>query len=284
MCHPRRLILLLLSLVSRNKSRVVGYQSSFHSIRSIKPRISRRTSRFLHDTRPNEIASSAFPLLATDPFIESDTSNDKQLSADSIFFDIEIQGTPVGRLIFHLTNPSPLPLHAENVIQLAKGSRRGIDPNAHYEGCEFDYSPATIEDGMGRYRWGHSLRGRGRNAIGRADQAIVDRENQLQATHSCFGGPYYRVEYTLPDEETDPGVFLTVPVLGPGHGSSKFSIVRVGESPKEWQERLLINSGVIGKLDPSCIEVLYTMARQRIGPPKVSKAGAMESGEELDID
>ena len=108
----------------------------------------------------------------------------------------------------------------------------------------------------------------------------MDRENQLQSTHSCFGGQYYGDKYIPSDDETDPDVILTVPVLGPGHGSSKFSIVRVGESPKEWQERLLLNSGAIGKLDPSCLDVLHMMARQRVGPPKVSKAGAFKSGEQ----
>jgi hypothetical protein len=207
------------------------------------------------------------------------TSNDgnkdpHQISADAIYFDIEVAGNSVGRLMFHLTNPSPLPLHTENLIQLAKGSRRGIDPKAHYVGCEFDYSPATVEDGMGRYRWGHQLRGRGRNAVGRADQPIADPENQLKNTHSCFGGQYYGVKYV--EEEGDPAILLTVPILGPGHGSSKFSIVRVGESPKEWRERLLLNAGVIGRMDSSSLEVLHAMARQRMGPPTVVAAGVWE--------
>jgi hypothetical protein len=197
-----------------------------------------------------------------------------KLSANSIYFDIEVTNQPLGRLIFHLTNPSPLPLHAENVIQLAKGSRRGIDPKAHYVGCEFDYTPNSVEDGMGRYRWGHPLKGRNRNAIGRADVPIVDPESQLKCTHSCFGGQYYGDLFQ--EESDDPGVVLTVPIVGPGRGSSKFSIVRVGESPREWRERLLINSGVIGRLDPSCLDVLHAMARQRVGPPTVSGAGVHE--------
>lgn len=199
------------------------------------------------------------------------------LSSNSVFFDIEVAGTPIGRLVFNLTTPSPLPLHAENFIQLAKGSRRGIDPKAHYVGCEFDYSPASVEDGMGRYRWAHQLRGRGRNAVGRADQAINDPENQLKNTHSCFGGQYYGNQYAeeyLSDD--DPGVMLTVPVIGPGRGSSKFSIVRVRESPQEWQERLLINAGVIGRMDPSSLGVLHAMARQRMGPPTIVQAGVLE--------
>ena len=197
------------------------------------------------------------------------------LSADSIYFDIEIQDTPIGRLVFHLTNPSPLPLHAENIIQLSKGSRRSIDPKAHYVNCEFDFSPASVEDGMGRYKWGHQLRGRGRNAIGRADEPIVDIPNQLKHSHSIFGGQYYGDEWFY---SNDPDVLLTVPILGPGHGTSKFSIIRVGESPKEWRERLLINAGVIGRMDPSSLEVLHMMARQRVAPPKVVEAGVLPLG------
>ena len=151
----------------------------------------------------------------------------------------------------------------------------GIDPKAHYVGCEFDYSPASVEDGMGRYRWGHQLKGRGRNAVGRADQPISDPESQLECTHSCFGGQYYGEEYKEIDD--DPGVFLTVPVVGPGYGSSKFSVVRVGESPKEWKERLLINSGIIGRMDASSLDVLHAMARQRMGPPTVVAAGIVET-------
>ena len=191
-----------------------------------------------------------------------------------IYFDIEIQNTPIGRLVFHLTNPSPLPLHAENIIQLVKGSRRSIDPKAHYVNCEFDFSPASVEDGMGRYKWGHQLRGRGRNAIGRADEPIVDIPNQLKHSHSIFGGQYYGDEWFY---SNDPDVLLTVPILGPGHGTSKFSIIRVGESPKEWRERLLINAGVIGRMDPSSLEVLHMMARQRVAPPKVVEAGVLTS-------
>ena len=207
---------------------------------------------------------------------ENETTPKNVVSADNVWFDIEVAGVEIGRLLFRLENPSPLPLHTENIIQLAKGSRRGIDPKAHYVGCSFDFSPATIEDGMGRYRWGHQLVGRGRNAIGRADQPISDPDNQLKHTHSCFGGQYYGVRFDPKDlEDDDPAVFLTVPVVGPGRGSSKFSIVRVGESPKEWGERLLMNAGVIGRMDPSSLEVLHRMARQSKGPPTVVRAGVL---------
>ena len=204
---------------------------------------------------------------------DSDDTSDGRISADQVFFDIEVANQPVGRLVFTLTNPSPLPLHTENLIKLCKGERRGIDPKAHYIGCEFDFSPATVEDGMGRYRWGHVMKGRGRNAIGRADAAIVDHENEAKHQHSCFGGQYYGDKYI--EIDNDPGVLLTVPIVGPGRGSSRFSIVRVGESPKEWGERLLLNCGVVGRLDPASIETLHAMARQRQGPPTITDAGVL---------
>ena len=208
---------------------------------------------------------------------DCDTDDRFVISADSIYFDIEVANKSVGRLVFHLTNPSSLPKHAENIIQLAKGSRRGLDPRAHYVGCEFDFSPATVEDGMGRYRWSHQLKGRGRNGIGRSNERISDPDSQARCCHSTFGGKYYGDLYT--EIEDDPGVLLTVPVVGPGYGSSKFSIVRVKESPKEWKETLLLNSGVIGRLDRSSLKVLQAMARQQIGPPTIVAGGIFDFGE-----
>lgn len=197
------------------------------------------------------------------------SSTEADITPTQVYMDLEIGDTPIGRLVFSLCNPSPLPLHTENLVTLLKGSRRSIDPLAHYVGCTFDFSPATIEDGLGRYRWGHVCKGRGRNAIGRPDEPIVDAENLLKSTHSCFGGQYYGQEYQ------DQEVVLTVPVAGPGRGSSRFSVVRVGESPPEWKERLLLNSGVVGTLEPTSLEVLHTMARQQVGPPKIVASGVL---------
>ena len=199
------------------------------------------------------------------------------VSSSKVYFDISVADEPLGRLVFHLANPSPLPLHTENLIQLAKGSRRGIDPLAHYVGCQFDFTPANIEDGQGRYRWSHICKGRGRNAVGKATEPIVDAPNQLASTYSCFGGQYYGSKYNEDDlDDDDPGVLLTVAIRGPRHGSSQFSIVRVKESPQEWGERLLLNSGVIGRMQPSSLGTLHAMARQRIGPPTVTACGTLD--------
>lgn len=133
---------------------------------------------------------------------------------------------------------------------------------------------------MGRYRWSHVLRGRNRNAIGRADQPIVDPANQLQCTHAVYGGQYYGDKYYSDVnnniDDDDPGVLLTVQVAGPGRGSSRWQLVRVGESPREWGERLLLNTGVIGRLI-SGIETVHVMARQRSGPPTVVGAGVLST-------
>lgn len=231
---------------------------------------------------PTPFSSSSSSSSSASP----DTPSKTLLTASTVYLDVAVQNEPVGRLVFHLpNNPPPLPLHAENFIQLCKGSRRGIDPKAHYVGCEFDFSPTTIEEPLkgngGRYRWAHSCKGRGRNAVGRTDQPLSDPASQLQSTHSCFGGQYYGIQYTEGDDDVDddndedPGVMLTVPVVGPGYGSSKFSIVRVGESPPEWRERLLLNAGVIGRMDPTSLEVLHTMARQTSGPPTIVGAGVL---------
>ena len=199
-----------------------------------------------------------------------------------MYFDIQVEDDKhLGRLVFELADPSPLPLHTENFVQLCLGSRRGIDPLAHYTGCEFDYSPATIEDGSGRYRWGHTLKGRGRNAIGRADQPIVEHPNQLlTCTHSCFGGQYYGIKYEDDNDNDDrqqqSNVVLAVPIVGPGRGSSRFSILRVGESPPEWRERLLLNCGVVGVLSYDSMGTLRAMARQRAGPPKIIASGMLD--------
>jgi hypothetical protein len=146
-------------------------------------------------------------------------------------------------------------------------------------GCEFQHSPQFVE-GFAQYRWGHLLKGRGRNAVGRAEERISDPENMRKCMHSVYGGQYYGLNYdrdvpTVGDR--DERVVLTVPLVGPGRGSTDLSIVRVGESPPEWKERLLLNSAVLGWLDPSSLETLRGMARQTQGAPKVVESGILAS-------
>lgn len=114
---------------------------------------------------------------------------------DQVYFDIEVEGHELGRLTFDLIDESVLPLHMNNLKKLCTGERRSIDPLAHYDGCTFDYSPSYIEDGSARYRWGHVMRGRGRNAVGDPSKTISDPASVRECAHDCFGGTYYGERY-----------------------------------------------------------------------------------------
>jgi len=100
------------------------------------------------------------------------SNDDDILSATKVYFDIAIatpkEEIPLGRLTFSLTpstHPYYLPLHTSNLVSLASSKRKSVDSKATYEGCTFQYSPAAIEDGSFRYKWGHVMIGNGRNAI-----------------------------------------------------------------------------------------------------------------------
>jgi len=247
--------------------------------------------------------------------ISSNDDDNASSLATKVYFDIAIS-TPkeeitLGRLTFNLTpstHPYYLPLHISNLVSLASSKRKSIDSKATYEGCTFQYSPAAIEDGSFRYKWGHVMIGNGRNAIqtklvsGKElgwDEPFSDPQRVKESSHSSFGGVYYGQSYQeiaelLAKDGQDVVVVLTVPIQGPGAGTSKFSIVRVSESPQEWGERLLHNSAIIGYLDcsaladgtsrddddveegdPTALDVLQAMARQKVGPPKIISSGVI---------
>lgn len=261
-------------------------------------------------TRGKRVAS----LIQSVQSSEGSTSDDQY---DKIYFDIGVKTQPnnqhgskilnVGRLWFNLTptnHPHYLPLHISNLCSLAASKRKAIDSKATYVGCTFQFSPATIDDGSFRYRWGHQCDGYGRNGIqaslasGRVtdwDEPFSDPERIKECAHDSFGGKYYGWRYdeisSLLSTEEGGGdtaaILLTVPIHGPGAGTSKFSIVRVSESPREWGERLLLNSAVIGFLDCTAnggfgddtddgrnsLQVLRAMAQQKIGVPTIVGCG-----------
>ena len=195
-----------------------------------------------------------------------------------IYFDIAIGGNSddseiIGRLVFNLNlSERLLPLHTENLVKLATGELRSLDPRCSYLKCQFKHSPQFVET-FPQYRWAHVMDGRGRNAIGRPTERIQDADSFRSCTRSIYGGAYYGLEYNddLLDN-SEEGVVLTVPLVGPYRGSTSFSIVRVGESPQEWRERLLLNSAVLGYLE-SGIRVLRELARQTNGPPIIVASG-----------
>ena len=261
--------------------------------------------------------SSAFKIQNTRPWSTQLHSSSIETCEDCtrVYFDVAVAApagdVPLGRLVFRVTPSSHrhhLPLHASNFLGLASGRRKAVDPAATYEGCAFQFSPATIEDGSFRYSWGHVCDGYGRNSIRTTsalgaetswDESFADPQRARECAHNCFGGTYYGQRYEeIADISTeDRGeavVALTVPIQGPGSGTSKFSIVRVGESPIEWRERLLLNSAVVGCLvcgargrfggasvedeeaAPTSLEVLRAMAQQRLGPPKIVNCGVAQ--------
>ena len=67
---------------------------------------------------------------------------------------------------------------------------------------------------------------------------------------------------------------LCLPMGGPGAGQSRFDIIRVGESPSTWGLRLLVNSGVIGRME-SGHETLVRIAAGR-GPSCIVDCGVLE--------
>jgi len=196
-------------------------------------------------------------------------------STTRIFFDISVEEESLGRIVFTIPDPDILPLHTENLIKLCSQERRSIDPRCCYVKCNFSFSPQFIE-GFPQYRWAHFLGGRGRNAVGRPEEKISDPGSLRKCTHSIYGGAYYGLSYDEIPGNEESAVVLTVPLAGPARGSTGLSIVRVGASPQEWRERLLLNSAVLGWMEPESNGVLLAMARQKIGPPTVSDSGIIE--------
>jgi len=191
-----------------------------------------------------------------------------------IFFDIAVCDQELGRIVFNLKDSERiLPLHHENLVKLVTGAVRSIDNRCSYVNCSFKHSPQFVET-FPQYRWAHTLQGRGKNAV--REDRISDPQHLKNCQHSVYGGVYYGLEYgAAEDFENGEGVVLTVPLVGAYRGSTSFSIVRVGESPQEWRERLLIESAVLGVLE-SGIDVLREMARQTSGPPTVVASGMVE--------
>jgi hypothetical protein len=209
--------------------------------------------------------------------LSTTSSDDSTIQHDSpkkIYLDIAVADEPIGRLVFVLPQPESIfPLHTENLLKLVSQERRSIDPMCHYIKSEFSYSPQFIE-GVAQYRWAHVLPGRSRNAVGRPTERIADPGSMNQHSHSIYGGTYYGLPYeSIPSPDA---AVLTVPMTGPGRGSTALSIVRVAESPKEWRERLLLNSVVLGWMDTSSMDTLLLMARQTRGPPTVIDSGILD--------
>ena len=232
-----------------------------------------RTKNKLRSINRKDFSTQNLSGVNVNDSFNSDGDNLEQKTESKIYFDISIDGEEIGRMVFNIASVQEniLPLHTENLIKLCGEDLKSIDPKCSYLKCAFKHSPQFVET-MPQYRWAHVLDGRGRNAVGRAVDRISDPDGIRSCTHSCYGGVYHGLNY----DETmgQGGVVISVPLVGAYRGSTSFSIVRVGESPQEWREKLLLNSAVLGWLE-SGIEVLHTMARQTRAPPIVSGSGRL---------
>ena len=136
---------------------------------------------------------------------------------------------------------------------------------------------------------GACSRWKGEECGGEADRTDCGPDGLRNCAHSVYGGVYYGLKYRDGEGDEDgsgngddqlgkmgdavgAGVVLSVPLVGAYRGSTSFSIVRVGESPQEWRERLLLNSAVLGYLE-SGMDVLHQMARQTEGAPTIISSG-----------
>lgn len=260
----QHLMLLLLCLFALS--------SAFQASTSSLPSLPRSQTGFTLRHRKR----APFSLFSSTDIIESTETT-------SVYFDISIANTSIGRLVFHLVpsnHPNHLPVHTSNFLSLVSSSRIGIDPKATYKRCEFQYAPSSVEDGSMRYRWGHVCDGP--NVQVKEEEVQDANRSLIRCKQSCVGGTYYGMSYEdvlqMIEESITCGtatereaVLLTVPTTL----STKFSVVRVSESPREWGERLLLNTVVIGYLDCESLDVLKTMARQRIGVPKIVDCGVV---------
>jgi len=165
--------------------------------------------------------------------------------------DLEIEGQPAGRLTFNL-RPDLCPKTVANFLALCTGVNAGVDPKLTYAGC-------TFEPYSGKYTY--VCKGNGKHVYGASVGKFVERDAMSatrNGTPGAGGGVYYGEPVDLSEDERS--VVLVVPISGPGFGSSRFAVVRVGDSPGSLKQRLLTNTMVIGRcVDEASRETLRLM-------------------------
>lgn len=191
-------------------------------------------------------------------------------AAARLFFDVSAGDRTLGRIVVRLDEATAiaLPRMSENVRQLAAAERAPVDARLTYRGCAFEYSPSYVEGPQ--YKWAHVLKGNGLPALPPTPE---ERAALLACTRDCFGGSYYgmRVE----DDDGAGASVLAMPVSGPGAGKSRIAFVRVGASPREWRQRLLLNLAVLGAVDGSASEATLRAIATAPCPPVVEDCGEL---------
>ena len=183
------------------------------------------------------------------------------LAPPRLFFDVATTKAPLGRMEVELAAFESLPRLVENLRLIAANERA---PRCSFDGSRFRHAPQGPQ-----YKWSHEFEGAGNRP------AIEPSLLKADATPSCrqdvFGGSYYGYRWN------DDDVLLTTPRVGPGAHKARFSFVRVKSSPPAWQERLLVNSYVLGVCAPGADEVLQGLCELPAdAEPRIERAGLLD--------
>ena len=183
------------------------------------------------------------------------------LAPPRLFFDVATNAAALGRIEVELAAFDSLPRLVENLRLIAANERA---PRCSFDGSRFRHAPQGPQ-----YKWSHEFEGAGnRPAI---DAALLKADAAPTCRHDIFGGSYYGYRWN------DDDVLLTTPRVGPGAHKARFSFVRVKSSPPAWQERLLVNSYVLGVCAPGADEVLQRLCELPAdAEPRIERAGLLD--------
>ena len=183
------------------------------------------------------------------------------LAPPRLFFDVATAKAPLGRIEVELAAFDSLPRLVENLRLIAANERA---PRCSFDGSRFRHAPQGPQ-----YKWSHEFEGAGnRPAI---EPSLLKADAAPSCRHDVFGGSYYGYRWN------DDDVLLTTPRVGPGAHKARFSFVRVKSSPPAWQERLLVNSYVLGFATPGADEVLQRLCELPAdAEPRIERAGLLD--------
>ena len=183
------------------------------------------------------------------------------LAPPRLFFDVATNAAALGRIEVELAAFDSLPRLVENLRLIAANERA---PRCSFDGSRFRHAPQGPQ-----YKWSHEFEGAGnRPAI---EPSLLKADAAPSCRHGVFGGSYYGYRWN------DDDVLLTTPRVGPGAHKARFSFVRVKSSPPAWQERLLVNSYVLGVCAPGADEVLQRLCELPAdAEPRIECAGLLD--------
>ena len=183
------------------------------------------------------------------------------LAPPRLFFDLKTNAAALGRIEVELAAFDSLPRLVENLRLIAANERA---PRCSFDGSRFRHAPQGPQ-----YKWSHEFEGAGnRPAI---EPSLLKADAAPSCRHDVFGGSYYGYRWN------DDDVLLTTPRVGPGAHKARFSFVRVKSSPPAWQERLLVNSYVLGVCAPGADEVLQGLCELPAdAEPRIERAGLLD--------